>query len=109
VALPGGDDLGACPIEWHLEGLEQMGAEFELVHGELVGSLRAGSGNRSRVATFRRSHREPPCGSSGRGATVIVNAAREPEIRRPDPNLTAMGRGSTVEGRRSSPWRASIG
>ncbi|MDH5294366.1 MAG: UDP-N-acetylglucosamine 1-carboxyvinyltransferase, partial [Acidimicrobiia bacterium] len=32
VALPGGDDLGARPIDFHLGGLEQMGAHFELVH-----------------------------------------------------------------------------
>src|SRR3990172_6643825 len=38
VALPGGDDLGARPIDMHLGGLEAMGAEFELVHGELVGT-----------------------------------------------------------------------
>jgi UDP-N-acetylglucosamine 1-carboxyvinyltransferase len=39
VALPGGDDLGARPIEWHTDGLEQMGASFDLVHGELVATV----------------------------------------------------------------------
>jgi UDP-N-acetylglucosamine 1-carboxyvinyltransferase len=39
VALPGGDDLGARPIDMHTGGLERMGAEFELVHGELVARI----------------------------------------------------------------------
>ncbi|MDH3462512.1 MAG: UDP-N-acetylglucosamine 1-carboxyvinyltransferase, partial [Acidimicrobiia bacterium] len=39
VALPGGDDLGARPVDMHTDGLEKMGASFELVHGELVGSV----------------------------------------------------------------------
>ena len=39
VALPGGDDLGARPIDMHLNGLEAMGVDFELVHGELVGRV----------------------------------------------------------------------
>ncbi|MDE0187615.1 MAG: UDP-N-acetylglucosamine 1-carboxyvinyltransferase, partial [bacterium] len=37
VPLPGGDDLGARPVDMHLNGLRQMGAELELVHGVLVG------------------------------------------------------------------------
>lgn len=37
VALPGGDDFGSRPIDMHLEGLRQMGAEFELEHGVLEG------------------------------------------------------------------------
>src|SRR5665811_1728132 len=32
VAFPGGDDLGARPIDMHLSGLEKMGASFELKH-----------------------------------------------------------------------------
>ena len=83
VALPGGDDLGARPIDFHLGGLEQMGASFELVHGELHGAIEG---------RLRGSEVELPFPSVGatenvllaatlaQGETVIVNAAREPEI-----------------------------
>ncbi|MGB7860282.1 MAG: UDP-N-acetylglucosamine 1-carboxyvinyltransferase [Acidimicrobiia bacterium] len=94
VALPGGDDLGARPIEWHMEGLEQLGASFELVHGELVGKI---------DDRFKGTEVELPFPSVGAtenllfagvladGVTVIVNAAREPEIEDLIAQLVAMG------------------
>jgi UDP-N-acetylglucosamine 1-carboxyvinyltransferase len=94
VALPGGDDLGARPIEWHLDGLEQMGAVFELVHGELVGRV---------DGRLRGAEVELPFPSVGatenvllagvlaEGETRIVNAAREPEIEDLIAHLGTMG------------------
>lgn len=99
VALPGGDDLGARPIDMHLDGLEQMGATFELVHGELVGTV---------DGRLRGAEVELPFPSVGatenvllaatlaEGETVIVNAAREPEIVDLADMLVAMG--AEVEG-----------
>jgi UDP-N-acetylglucosamine 1-carboxyvinyltransferase len=93
VALPGGDDLGARPIDMHLGGLEAMGAEFDLVHGVLVG----------RCDGLRGAEVELPFPSVGatenlllaatlaKGETVIVNAAREPEIADLAGMLSAMG------------------
>lgn len=94
VALPGGDDLGARPIEWHLDGLEQMGARFELVRGELVGRV---------DGRLKGTEVELPFPSVGatvnvlfagvlaEGVTTIVNAAREPEIEDLASQLNAMG------------------
>lgn len=94
VALPGGDDLGARPIDMHLGGLEAMGAEFELVHGVLVGRCDGG---------LRGAEVELPFPSVGatenlllaatlaKGETIIVNAAREPEIADLAGMLSAMG------------------
>lgn len=94
VALPGGDDLGARPIEWHTSGLEQMGASFELVRGELVGRI---------DGRLKGTEIELPFPSVGatenlllaavlaQGETVIVNAAREPEIEDLIAQLTEMG------------------
>jgi len=94
VALPGGDDLGSRPIEWHMSGLDQMGVSFELVHGELVGSI---------DGKLRGTEIELPFPSVGatenllfagvlaEGETVIVNAAREPEIEDLIRQLTEMG------------------
>jgi UDP-N-acetylglucosamine 1-carboxyvinyltransferase len=99
VAQPGGDDLGARPIDFHLDGLERMGASFELVHGELVGEA-AGQMIGAEV--------ELPFPSVGatenllfaavlaKGDTSIVNAAREPEIQDLVAQLRAMG--ADIEG-----------
>lgn len=94
VALPGGDDLGARPIDMHLESFEQMGASFELVHGVLVGRV---------DGRLRGTEVELPFPSVGatenvllaatlaEGETVIVNAAREPEISDLAEMLQSMG------------------
>jgi UDP-N-acetylglucosamine 1-carboxyvinyltransferase len=99
VALPGGDDLGARPIEWHMRGLEQMGASFELVHGELVARV---------DGRLKGTEVELPFPSVGatenlvfggvlaEGETVIVNAAREPEIEDLIHQLNNMG--AEIEG-----------
>jgi UDP-N-acetylglucosamine 1-carboxyvinyltransferase len=92
--LPGGDDLGARPIDMHLSGLEAMGAEFDLVHGELVARV---------DGRFKGTEVELPfpsvgatesllfAGVTAEGETVIVNAAREPEVQDLIDQLVAMG------------------
>lgn len=94
VALPGGDDLGARPIDMHMQGLQQMGASFELIHGELVARV---------DGRLKGTEVELPFPSVGAtenllfagvladGETVIVNAAREPEIQDLVVQLNAMG------------------
>lgn len=94
VALPGGDDLGARPIEWHTDGLEQMGASFELVHGELVGRIDGrlkGTEIELPFPSVGATENLLLAGVLAEGETVIVNAAREPEIEDLIAQLTAMG------------------
>lgn len=94
VALPGGDDLGARPIEWHLDGLEQMGAHFELVHGELVGRTDGrlkGADVELPFPSVGATENVLLAGVLAEGQTRIVNAAREPEIEDLVAHLTAMG------------------
>ena len=83
VALPGGDDFGSRPIDMHLDGLRQMGAEFELEHGVLEGRAPGGLVGTDVVLEF------PSVGATenillagvlASGETVITNAAREPEL-----------------------------
>lgn len=99
VALPGGDDLGARPIEWHLHGLEQMGADFELVHGELVarvdGRLK-GTEIELPFPSVGATENLLSAGVLAEGETSIVNAAREPEIQDLIAQLNAMG--ADIEG-----------
>jgi UDP-N-acetylglucosamine 1-carboxyvinyltransferase len=82
VAMPGGDDFGARPIDIHLRGLEALGAEFELSHGVIHGRT-AGLVGSEIVLDY------PSVGATenllmaavlAEGHTVITNAAREPEI-----------------------------
>jgi UDP-N-acetylglucosamine 1-carboxyvinyltransferase len=83
VALPGGDDFGSRPINMHLDGLEAMGANFELTHGVL--KARAPGGLRGTEIDLEF----PSVGATenillaaalAEGTTVISNAAREPEL-----------------------------
>lgn len=94
VALPGGDDLGARPVEWHTSGLEQMGATFELVHGELVGRIDGrleGTEIELPFPSVGATENLLLAGVLAEGETRIVNAAREPEIEDIISQLTAMG------------------
>lgn len=99
VAFPGGDDLGARPIDMHMAGLEAMGAEFDLEHGVLHARTPGGLKGASIDLEF------PSVGATenvlfaavlARGTTVINNAAREPEIQDLCAQLTAMG--AKIEG-----------
>ncbi|MGH8915590.1 MAG: UDP-N-acetylglucosamine 1-carboxyvinyltransferase [Acidimicrobiia bacterium] len=94
VALPGGDDLGARPIDMHLNGLESMGADFELVHGELIarvdGRLK-GTEVELPFPSVGATENLLFAGALAEGETVIVNAAREPEIEDLIAQLVEMG------------------
>jgi UDP-N-acetylglucosamine 1-carboxyvinyltransferase len=83
VAFPGGDDLGARPIDMHVDGLRKLGAEFELEHGVLIGTASNGLAGAEIGLEF------PSVGATenvllgsvlGKGTTTLHNAAREPEI-----------------------------
>jgi UDP-N-acetylglucosamine 1-carboxyvinyltransferase len=94
VALPGGDDFGSRPIGMHLDGLEQMGAKFELRHGVLEASAPNGLRGTEVFLEF------PSVGATenlllaavlAKGRSVIGNAAREPELADLASFLNAMG------------------
>jgi UDP-N-acetylglucosamine 1-carboxyvinyltransferase len=83
VALPGGDDFGSRPIDFHVRGLEAMGAQFELRHGVLHATAPDGLHGTDVFFEF------PSVGATenillaavlARGTTTIGNAAREPEL-----------------------------
>jgi UDP-N-acetylglucosamine 1-carboxyvinyltransferase len=94
VSLPGGCSIGARPIDLHLKGLEQLGARITLERGYI--DARADGRLRGATIIF-------PSTSVGAtenllmaaaladGRTVLVNAAREPEIGDLARCLIAMG------------------
>ena len=82
VSLPGGDDFGQRPINWHLAALAALGAEIETSHGYVIG--RAARLTGARIVLEFPSHTATDnllmAAVTARGTTVIDNAAREPEV-----------------------------
>jgi UDP-N-acetylglucosamine 1-carboxyvinyltransferase len=83
VALPGGDLIGARPVDMHLEGLTQMGADITLKHGVVYAT--AVNGLKPAVLNFRypsvgATHQLMMAAALTPGLSVIKGAAREPEI-----------------------------
>jgi UDP-N-acetylglucosamine 1-carboxyvinyltransferase len=101
VALPGGDDLGARPIDMHLEGLQRLGASIRLVHGVLEAEAEGGLVGAEVELSFPSvgaTENLMLAGVLAKGETVIVNAAREPEITDLAEHLVAMGASITGAG-----------
>jgi UDP-N-acetylglucosamine 1-carboxyvinyltransferase len=94
VSLPGGCAIGPRPVDLHIKGLQQLGAAIELREGYI--DARAPKGLKGAEIVF-------PTVSVGatenllmaavlaEGETVLVNAAREPEIGDLAACLSAMG------------------
>jgi UDP-N-acetylglucosamine 1-carboxyvinyltransferase len=99
VSLPGGDIIGARPVDVHLEALSAMGASIELKHGIVVAS--APQGLRPAKITFRvpsvgATHQILMAAALVPGTTTIEGAAKEPEIEAMADLLNRMG--ASVEG-----------
>jgi UDP-N-acetylglucosamine 1-carboxyvinyltransferase len=99
VSLPGGCAIGARPVDLHLAGLEQMGAEMDLADGYV--NAKAPNGLRGAVIEFPfvsvgATENLLMAATLARGTTVLRNAAREPEIVDLAACLTAMG--ARIEG-----------
>ena len=82
VSMPGGDDFGHRPIDFHLNALETLGANFEASHGYI--SARTTGLVGARVVLEFPSHTATDnvlmAAVLAKGTTVIENAAKEPEI-----------------------------
>ena len=95
MPLPGGDDFGDRPIDFHVNGLTAMGARFESSHGEVRGTVPKGRLVGTRVVLEYPSHTATDnllmAAVLAKGTTVIENAAKEPEVIDLAAMLTAMG------------------
>jgi UDP-N-acetylglucosamine 1-carboxyvinyltransferase len=95
VSLPGGCAIGTRPVDLHLSGLEQMGAAFKLDAGYIDGNVPGGRLRGARIvlpfASVGATENLLMAASLADGRTVIVNAAREPEIDDLATCLNAMG------------------
>jgi UDP-N-acetylglucosamine 1-carboxyvinyltransferase len=83
VALPGGDAIGSRGLDMHIRGLQELGADVRIEHGQVVAEVPQGLVGANLWLDF------PSVGATenlvmaavlARGTTVIDNVAREPEI-----------------------------
>jgi UDP-N-acetylglucosamine 1-carboxyvinyltransferase len=83
VSLPGGCAIGTRPVDLHLMGLKELGAEIDIDGGYVVAKAPRGLKG-GRVAfpkvSVGATHNVLMAASLAKGETVIENAAREPEI-----------------------------
>jgi len=94
VALPGGDAIGSRGLDFHINGLKDMGAEIHSEHGFVIASAPNGLKGAAITLEF------PSVGATenimtaatlASGITTIDNAAREPDIVDLGEFLIAMG------------------
>ncbi len=95
VSLPGGCQIGARPVDLHLKGLEQMGAEITLDAG-YVNAVAPHGGLRGAAIVLPfpsvgATENLLMAASLADGQTVLANVAREPEITNLAECLVAMG------------------
>jgi len=82
VACPGGCEIGARPVDFHLKGFKALGAEVQVEHGAMVShrvNLRGGRFYVDR-ASVGTTVNMIITASLTPGTTLLENAACEPEI-----------------------------
>lgn len=102
VSLPGGCVIGDRPVDLHLRGLEQLGADVKVEGGNIHVQTKDGMGNRE--INMRGKHGSTVLGTDNLmmaavltpGTTVIEGAAMEPEVEDLANFLIAMG--AKIEG-----------
>ncbi|MEW6694615.1 MAG: UDP-N-acetylglucosamine 1-carboxyvinyltransferase [Pseudomonadota bacterium] len=86
VSLPGGCAIGSRPVDQHLKGLQAMGADMAVEHGDIVARLPAGRarlrGTRitTDMVTVTGTENLMMAATLAEGETVLENAAQEPEV-----------------------------
>jgi UDP-N-acetylglucosamine 1-carboxyvinyltransferase len=94
VSLPGGCDIGTRPVDLHIKGLQRLGAEVELREGYI--EARAPKGLRGAEIVYPSisvgaTENLLMAATLAKGETILINAAREPEITDLAHCLVAMG------------------
>ena len=94
VSLPGGCAIGPRPVDLHIKGLQRLGAEVEL-HGGYI-DARAPKGLKGAEIAFPAvsvgaTENLLMAATLAEGETLLINAAREPEITDLANCLVAMG------------------
>ena len=82
VSLPGGCAIGSRPVDLHLHGLRALGAQVEVVNGNIEARADRLEGGRIIMDTVTVTGTENilMAATLARGTTIIENAAQEPEV-----------------------------
>jgi len=98
VSLPGGCAIGSRPVDQHIKGLQAMGAEITVEHGNIVARAARLKGARitTDMVTVTGTENLLMAATLADGETVLENAAQEPEIRDLAELLIKMG--ASIEG-----------
>ena len=93
VSLPGGCAIGSRPVDLHLHGLQQMGAEVAVRNGNIEARAKRLKGARIVLDTVTVTGTENllMAATLASGTTIIENAAQEPEVEDLADFLNAMG------------------
>lgn len=99
VSLPGGCAIGTRPVDLHIDGLRQLGAEIELEDGYII--AKAPQGLRGAHILFPKvsvgaTENLMMAATLAKGTTTLQNAAQEPEIE--DLGLCLIKMGAEIEG-----------
>ncbi|WP_438466195.1 UDP-N-acetylglucosamine 1-carboxyvinyltransferase [Marinomonas sp. PE14-40] len=101
VSLPGGCAIGSRPVDLHLRGLEAMGADIQVVGGNIVAKV-DGRLKGARIffdkVTVTGTENLLMAAALADGRSVLENAAREPEVVDLAECLIAMGAKITGHG-----------
>jgi UDP-N-acetylglucosamine 1-carboxyvinyltransferase len=102
IAAPGGCKIGARPLDYHLKGLAQMGADIEFKNGYFHASTKGLVGSEIYLDSPSPGATQHLMATAvlAKGHTVIENAAMEPEVTTLASYLNRMG--ARVDGAGSS-------
>ena len=93
VSLPGGCAIGSRPVNLHIKGLQDMGADVDVQNGYIHARAERLKGARlvMDIVTVTGTENLMMAATLADGVTVIENAAREPEVIDLANFLNAMG------------------
>ena len=102
VSLPGGCAIGTRPVDQHIKGLQAMGADIVVEHGDIVARAKRLRGARitTDMVTVTGTENLLMAATLAEGETVLENAAQEPEVGDLAEMLIAMG--ARIEGHGTS-------
>ena len=82
VSLPGGCAIGSRPVNLHIKGLEQLGADIVVEGGDIRATCKRLKGARlvMDMVTVTGTENLMMAAALAEGTTQIENAAREPEV-----------------------------
>lgn len=83
VSLPGGCAIGSRPVNIHIEGLQQMGAEIKIEQGYIIAQVDGrlqGADITMDMVTVTGTENLLMAAVLAEGQTILRNSAREPEV-----------------------------